>query len=77
MIILLGDVTTIDRATDVMKRALRVSDLLRATTLTEAQLVALLQVITAEGGAVGQLAEDMLAGGLWSERGLHAQQKAA
>ena len=53
----LSTVTTIERASEVIQRALRAAGLTHTPTLEEQDVEALLQAISVEGGAIQELAE--------------------
>ena len=60
----LSRVTTADQSATLIRRALRVTGLTNASTISPLDMDALLEALAAEGGIVQALAEDIAANGL-------------
>jgi hypothetical protein len=63
----LSEVTSIERAQQIIQRALRVTGLTNSPMIGSRDMEALLQAIAAEGGIIQQLAEEIAINGLPSE----------
>lgn len=64
LLIELNALTSLDRAVDVVERALRSTGLTNATTLDERELQDLLAAVASEGGLIEQLARQIATHGL-------------
>ena len=73
----LSSVTTTDRAQEVIQRALRTAGLTNSPMIDEADLVALLQAIAAEGGAIQEMAEQIAVDGITTGERISTDQDAA
>ena len=73
----LSSVTTAERAQEVIQRALRTAGLTNSPLIDEADLVALLQAIAAEGGAIQEIAEQIAVDGIAIGEGISTDQDAA
>jgi hypothetical protein len=73
----LSSVTTAERAQQVIQRALRTAGLTNSPVIDEADLVALLQAVAAEGGAIQEIAEQIAVDGITTGEGISTDQDAA
>jgi hypothetical protein len=73
----LTQVTTIERAQEIIEKALRVTGLSKSPIIDEQAMNSLLQAIAAEGGPIQQLAEQIATNGLLASEGLPTDQDAA
>lgn len=73
----LTTVTTVERAQEIIQRALRATGLSNSPIIDEAGMDSLLQAIAAEGGIIQELAERIAIQGLGSEGGITTDQDAA
>ncbi len=73
----LSSVTTAERAQEVIQRALRTAGLTNRPVIDEADLVALLQAVAAEGGAIQEIAEQIAVDGITTGEGISTDQDAA
>ena len=60
----LANVTTTERALEIINRALRMTGLANATTINEAQMNELLTAISIEGGAIQEIDEQLAVHGI-------------
>jgi hypothetical protein len=70
-------VTTIERAQEIIQKALRATGLSNSPVIDENAMNSLLQAIAAEGGPIQQLAEQIALNGLLTPDGLPTDQDAA
>ncbi len=73
----LSSVTTAERAQQVIQRALRTAGLTNSPVIDEADPVALLQAIAAEGGAIQEIAEQIAVDGITIGEGMSTDRDAA
>ena len=73
----LSSVTTTERAQEVIQRALRTAGLTNSPVIDETDLVALLQAIAAEGGAIQEIAEQIAVDGITTGESISKDQDAA
>ena len=73
----LSSVTTAERAQEVIQRALRTAGLTNSPMIDEVDLVALLQAIAGEGGAIQEIAEQIAVDGITIGEGISTDQDAA
>ncbi len=73
----LSSVTTAERAHEVIQSALRTAGLTNSPVIDEADLVALLQAIAAEGGAIQEIADKIAVNGITTGEGISTDQDAA
>ncbi len=60
----LSTVTTVERAQEIIRRALRTTGLSNSPTIDDAGMDAMLEAIAGEGGAIQELAEQIAVGGI-------------
>lgn len=73
----LSAVTTIERAQEIIQKALRVTGLSNSPVIDEQAMDSLLQAIAAEGGPIQELAEQIAVNGILTSDGLPTDQDAA
>lgn len=66
----LSAVTTVERAQEIIQRALRATGLSNAPIIDEASMDSLLRAISAEGGAIQEIAEQIAVQGLTTTDGI-------
>ncbi len=73
----LSAVTTIERAQEIIQKALRVTGLSNSPVIDEQAMDSLLQAIAAEGGPIQELAEQIAVNGILASDGIPTDQDAA
>ena len=70
-------VTSVERAQEIIQRALRAAGLTNAPVIDETGMSALLQAIAAEGGAIQEIAEQVAVNGITTAGPIPTDQDAA